>query len=104
MRRTSLLLVAAAYALSFLVVCVGNCLAAAPAAAHGCCSGREGIRAASVECCAVTASPSPDAPMAGAFPPLAFVSPSIPAAVVPPAPFVLAPASLASSPPRILRI
>lgn len=103
MRRTSLLLVAAAYGLSFLVVCFGNCLAAAPLADHGCCAGREGIRAAPVDCCSVTQSASPDAPRAGAFPPIAFVSPSMLLAVVSPPPFVLAPAALAASPPRILR-
>jgi hypothetical protein len=100
----SLRLVAAAYALSFLVVCLGTCLAAAPVAEHGCCGGREGVRAAPVDCCSVTPSAAPDGPTAGACASLAIVSSSWPAAVVSPARSPLVLASLASSPPLILRV
>jgi hypothetical protein len=37
MRRTSTLLLAAGYGLSFLAVCLVACLAAAPAPEHACC-------------------------------------------------------------------
>ena len=78
MRRTSLLVVAAAYALSFLVVCLGTCVAAAPAAEHGCCGGQEGIRAVAVDCCSVTPGAAPHAPMAGAPPSTVALTTSLP--------------------------
>lgn len=61
MRRTSILLLAAGYALSFLVVCLGTCFAGA-AAEHACCAEKEGFRAAAVDCCSVTPSTSQAGP------------------------------------------
>ena len=63
MRRMSVLLVAASYGLSFLVVCLGTCFAGAPLAEHACCEGDDGFRAAAVDCCAVTPGTSPDGPV-----------------------------------------
>jgi hypothetical protein len=60
MRRTSLI-VAAGYALSFLVVCLGTCFAGATAE-HACCAEKDGFRAAAVDCCFVTPGASQDGP------------------------------------------
>jgi hypothetical protein len=103
MRHTGILLVAAGYALSFLVVCLGTCFAAAPVAEHACCDGKDGFRAAAVDCCFVTPGASPDGPIladAG----LPAVSP-LQADVVIGSPTNPHPASaVAASPPLILRI
>ena len=61
MRRTSILLVAAGYALSFLVVCLGTCFADAPAE-HACCAEKDGFRAAAIDCCFVAPGTSQDGP------------------------------------------
>jgi hypothetical protein len=54
MRRTAVLLAALGYGLSFLAVCLGACMGAAPATDHGCCtSDEEAFRAAGRDCCAV---------------------------------------------------
>jgi len=99
-----MLLVAAAYGLSFLVVCLGTCFAAAPVAEHACCDGEDGFRAAAVDCCSVTPGASPDgAPLAGMAP---FAVSPAPVRVIsgrPPSPHA-GPVSLAPSPPLVLRI
>lgn len=104
MRRTSILLVAAGYGLSFLVVCLGTCFAAAPLAEHACCEGEDGFRAAAVDCCFVTPGASPEGPlMAGAA--TFALAPSrdsvVSGAPLSPHP---EPVTLAPSPPLVLRI
>ena len=60
MCRIAILLVAIGYGLSFLVVCLGTCFAAAPAAEHACCNEEDGFRAAAFDCCSVTPGATPD--------------------------------------------
>jgi hypothetical protein len=104
MRRTSVLLLAAGYGLSFVIVCLGACLTAAPAAEHACCDGEEGFRAAARDCCVVTQGVSP-APMHVA-PGLSvvFSFPDYVAVFLPPIVKTAGPATLAASPPLVLRI
>jgi hypothetical protein len=103
MRRTSILLVAAGYALSFLVVCLGTCFASAPAE-HACCAEKDGFRAAAIDCCFVTPGRSQDGPQLTG---LTTTAVSLPHQVLmfgsQPAPNV-EPPILAPSPPLILRI
>jgi hypothetical protein len=103
MRRISVLLVAAGYGLSFLVVCLGTCFAAAPTAEHACCDGEDGFRAAAFDCCFVTPGASTDGPAVAGMGTVA-VSLSHEAAtsyrqVSPPER-----PTLAASPPLVLRI
>lgn len=104
MRRTSILLVAAGYALSFLVVCLGTCFATAPAAAHACCEGQDGFRAAARDCCHVTpgASAGSQATAGAAEPASATFHERF--RTHQPLPAHHSPASLSPSPPLVLRI
>jgi hypothetical protein len=103
-RRTSILLLAAGYGLSFVIVCLGACLTAAPAAEHACCDGDEGFRAAARDCCVVTQGVSP-APTHVA-PAISIVSslPDYVAVFLPPVVSYAGQATLAASPPLVLRV
>lgn len=62
-------ILAIAYGLSFLAICLGGCLAAAPAD-HGCCQDEAGLRAASSvkDCCAVVPALSGKCPVPAVLP------------------------------------
>jgi hypothetical protein len=101
MRRLTVGLVAAGYAVCFIVVCFGACLAPEPAAEHGCCQG-EGLRAASRDCCSVMPGTS-QAPVVVTDEAPPTLVPHLVAA--PAAHRRLAPAvALTPSPPLVLRI
>lgn len=103
MRRTSILIVAAGYALSFLVVCLGTCFANAPAE-HACCAEKDGFRAAAIDCCSVTPGASQDGPQLTGLMTSAVSLPHQAVMFDPhPAPNPEQP-TLAPSPPLILRI
>ena len=103
MRRRTVFLVAAGYALSFLVVCLGTCFAAAPVAEHACCQGKDGFRAVARDCCLVTPGASTDGPsIAHASPYRALVADRL--VSDPPIAAWAPPATLAASPPLVLRI
>jgi hypothetical protein len=74
MRRVPTGLIAAGYALSFLVVCLGACLAPAAAGGHGCCQQGEGLSAPSADCCSVVPGVTQAAP-AAAGPPALLAAP-----------------------------
>ena len=101
--RRTILAVAAAYALSFLVVCLGTCFAAQPVAEHACCAGQDGFRAMAHDCCLVTPGTATDGPV------VAHAAPSTPAVTDRPEahPLMVVWArgtALAASPPLVLRI
>jgi hypothetical protein len=104
MRRMGVSLVAAGYSLSFLVVCLGACLAQAPRGGHGCCQEGEGLRAPTADCCSVVPGVSQAAAPVIAPPPAVLAS----RAPMPLGPARLsAPGALAAStpsPPIVLRI
>jgi hypothetical protein len=104
MRRTSILLLTAGCGLSFLAVCLGACLAAPPAAEHACCDQEDGFRAAARDCCAVTQGVSPAPTHVAPATPVAFSSPDYVAVFLPPVVTNPGPATLAASPPLVLRI
>ena len=97
-------LLALAYTLSFLAVCLGGCLAAAPAD-HGCCQGEDGLRAGggSRDCCQVVpgVSAKPCPPVAAAVEPLSSARHLVLTLTVAYAP---TPAPASAGPPLILRI
>lgn len=104
MRRLRLLSIAAGYALSFVVVCLGACFADGPGAGHACCEETACWRAPSVDCCSVVPGVSQvPAPLVQAPP--AVLSPRAPLDAAParlPARGLLAAST--PSPPLILRI
>ncbi|HET8647661.1 MAG TPA: hypothetical protein VFO85_19335, partial [Vicinamibacteria bacterium] len=73
MRRHTSALMAAGYALSFLVVCLAACLAPAAGGEHGCCPEGEGWSARAADCCSIVpgvaqaGAPALAAPAAAAF-------------------------------------
>lgn len=95
---------AVTYALTFVVVCLGGCLAPATGASHPCCAEGPGLGAPSVDCCKVVSSvrgPSltvvetPAVTTAPIWPTIAFFrAPAVHDTVSP----------LSPSPPLILRI
>ena len=104
MRRISISLLAAGYALSFVAVCLGACLVAPAAAEHACCDGEAGLHAAARDCCVVTQGVSPT---------VAHVAPTIPVLLTLPDDIAVSltsvipnagPVPLAASPPLVLRI
>ena len=103
-RRTSVLLLAAGYGLSFLAVCLGACLAAPPAADHACCEGEDGFRAAARDCCVVTHGVSPTPTQMAPATSVAFSLPGHLAVFLPPVVTSAGPATPAASPPLVLRI
>ena len=103
-RRTSILLLAAGYGLSFVIVCLGACLSAAPAAEHACCDGDEGFRAAARDCCVVTQGVSPAATHVAPAISVVFSLPDYVAVFLPPAVSYAGPATPAASPPLVLRV
>jgi hypothetical protein len=103
-RRTSILLVAAGYGLSFLVVCLGACLAAPPAAEHACCDGEDGFRAAARDCCVVTQGVSTAGTHVAPATSVVFSLPNYVAVFLPPVVANAGPATPAASPPLVLRI
>jgi hypothetical protein len=98
-------LLAVAYVLSFVAVCLGGCMGAAPAE-HGCCQDQQGLKSAQAgkDCCTVVPG------LAGKCVPSAVTpvetSAAVPAAiaVVTAAAHTLVPLPAAASPPLILRI
>jgi hypothetical protein len=74
MRRMGVGLVAAGYSLSFLVVCLGACLAQARGGGHGCCPESEGMRAPTADCCLVVPGVSQAPAPVIAAPPAVFAS------------------------------
>jgi len=104
MRRFSILLVAAGYGLSFLVVCLGTCFAAAPAGDHACCTEQDGFRAAAFDCCSVMPGACPDGPAVAGMTTVAVSLPheaAMSGAQLSPR---SGPPALAASPPLLLRI
>jgi hypothetical protein len=104
MRRTSILLLAGGYGLSFVIVCLGACLAAPAAAEHACCDGDEGFRAAARDCCVVTQGVSPAPTHVAPAISVVFSLPDYVAAFLPPVVSYAGPATLAASPPLVLRV
>jgi hypothetical protein len=104
MRRTSILLLAASFGLSFLAVCLGACLAAPAAAEHACCDGQDGFRAAARDCCVVTQGVSPAATHVAPATSVVFSLPIYVDALLPPVVSYAGPATLAASPPLVLRV
>jgi len=104
MRRSSILLVAAGYGLSFLVVCLGTCYAATPAAEHACCAGEDGFRAADVDCCSVIPAASSDGPLLAGAATVAVALPHDALVSGPSASPLPAYGTVAPSPPLVLRI
>ena len=104
MRRTSILLLAAGYGLSFVIVCLGACLPAPAAAEHACCDGDEGFRAAARDCCVVTQGVSPNATHLAPAISVVFSLPDDVAVFLPPVVSYAGPATLAASPPLVLRV
>ena len=104
MRRTSILLLAAGYGLSFVIVCLGACLAAPAAAEHACCDGDEGFRAAAQDCCVVTQGVSPNPTHVASAISVVFSLPDDVAVFLPPVVTYTGPATLAASPPLVLRV
>ena|SRR5712692_2929194 len=103
-RRTSILLVAAGYGLSFLAVCLGACLSAPHAAEHACCDGEDGFRAAARDCCVVTQGESPAPTHVAPATSVVLSLPNYIALFMPPVVANAVPVSPAASPPVILRV
>ena len=103
-RRTSILLLAAGYGLSFVAVCLVACLAAPPAAEHACCDGEDGFRTAARDCCVLTQGVSPTPTRVAPVPLVVFFLPNYVAVFLPPVVTNAGPATLAASPPLVLRI
>ena len=103
MRRLAALL-ALTYAVSFLAVCLGGCLSAAPGT-HRCCQEEEGLRAGGggEDCCTVVPGISAKhfAPAAPPFELLAAQQATALAMIVAATP---APTPAAAGPPLILRV
>jgi hypothetical protein len=103
MRRVGIAVVAAGYALSFLAVCLGACLAPDTSSSHACCPQGEGMRAATQDCCsvvpAVSHASAPVVGVAGRGP-----VPPVPARVEMPSGPLALPVAVAASPPLVLRI
>ena len=104
MRRTSILLLAAGYALSFVAVCLGACLAAPAAAEHACCDGEAGLHAAARDCCVVTQGVPPTVTHVAPAIPVVFALPDYVAVFLPSVIPNAGPATVAASPPLVLRI
>jgi len=104
MRRTSILLLAAGYGLSFLVVCLAACLAAPPAAEHACCDGEEGFRAAVRDCCVVTQGVSPAPTHVAPATSVVCSFPNYISLFMPPVVANAVPVTPVASPPLILRV
>jgi hypothetical protein len=104
MRRTSILVLAVGYGLSFVIVCLGACLSAAPAAEHACCEGDEGFRAAARDCCVVTQGVSPTRTHVAPAISVVFSLPDYVAVFLPPVVTYAGPATPSASPPLVLRI
>ena len=104
MHRTSILLLAASFGLSFLAVCLGACLAAPAATEHACCDGEDGFRNAARDCCVVTQGVSPVPTHVAPAISVVFSLPTYAAAFLPPVVTNAGPATLAASPPLVLRI
>lgn len=103
MSRVSVVAVAAGYALSFVVVCLGTCFAAVPTE-HACCEGKDGFRETARDCCSVTPSASPSAAASAGAPPATIPVPHQTVHFDPPATPHVAAAAVAASPPLVLRI
>jgi len=103
-RRTSILLLAAGYGLSFVAVCLAACLAAPAAAEHACCDGDDGFRAAARDCCVVTQGVSPAATHVAPATSVVLSLPVYVAVLLPPVVTNAARAPLAASPPLVLRV
>jgi hypothetical protein len=104
MRRTSILLLAAGYGLSFVIVCLAACLAAPAAAEHACCDQEDGFRAAARDCCVVTQGVSPAPTHVAPAISVVFFLPDYVAAFLQPVVSYAGPATLAASPPLVLRV
>jgi len=104
MRRISILLLATGYGLSFVIVCLGACLTAAPAGEHACCDGDAGFRAAARDCCVVTQGVSPASTHVVPAISVVFSLPDYVAAFLPPVVSYAGLAALAASPPLVLRV
>jgi hypothetical protein len=106
-RRTSILGLAAGYGLSLVIVCLGACLAAPAAAEHACCDGQDGFRAGARDCCVVTQGVMPAGTHVAPAVPIVFSVPTCAAAFLPPVVTnagPATPATLAASPPLVLRV
>jgi hypothetical protein len=104
MRRTSILLLAAGYGLSFVIVCLAACLAAPAAVEHACCDQEEGFRAAVRDCCVVTQGVSPTSTHVAPAISVVFFLPDYVATFLPPVVSYAGPATVAASPPLVLRV
>ncbi len=104
MRRASIWLFAAGYALSFVAVCLGACLGAPAAAEHSCCDGEAGLHAAARDCCVVTQGVSPTVTQVAPAIPVLFALADYVAVLLPSVIPNAGPATLAASPPLVLRI
>jgi hypothetical protein len=104
MRRTSILLLAAGYGLSFVIVCLAACVVAPAAAEHACCDQEDGFRAAARDCCVVTQGVSPAPTHASPAISELFFLPDYVAAFLPPVVSYVGLATLAASPPLVLRV
>jgi hypothetical protein len=87
-----------------VIVCLGACLAASPAAEHACCDGQDGFRGSTRDCCVLTQG---EAPAPTHVAPAASVVLSLPdeiALFMPPVVANAVPVAPAASPPLVLRV
>ena len=104
MRRASILLLAAVCGLSFVVVCLGTCLASTAAAEHACCDQEDGFRTAARDCCVVTQGVSPAPTHVAPVISVVFFLPDYVGTLLPPVVTYAGPATPAASPPLVLRV
>jgi hypothetical protein len=107
MRRATSSLLAAGYALSFVVVCLAACLAPSSAGEHACCPEGEGWSVRAADCCSVV--PGVAGAGAGACAPCARPAPAVLAVAAVPAlvaagPERRPPLAVTPSPPLVLRV
>jgi len=104
MRVVGTFVLAALYALSFVVVCLGTCFAADMAPDHSCCTGDEGFRAAARDCCSVVPGRGEAPPAVQGLAPATVQTTFVTAIGSPVGLSLCAPLAPAPSPPLVLRI
>src|SRR5262245_25695817 len=101
-RRTACVLAIAGCALSFIVVCLGACLAATTAE-HACCESEAGWQALPSDCCSVVPAVAKHSVFVAALPTPAEMAPA-PMTLAAEPRTAIRPVPVAASPPLVLRI